>query len=58
MIYKESESNSNRMMEPRSAASAAVSIPEQIEALARLRKQGVLSEEEFQTKKQQLLDRL
>jgi uncharacterized membrane protein YdbT with pleckstrin-like domain len=58
-IFKESEKNTDRMMSPRTAAAApAVSIPEQIEALARLRKQGVLTEEEFQAKKTQLLDRL
>jgi uncharacterized membrane protein YdbT with pleckstrin-like domain len=60
MIYKETEKNSDRMLRPRGAAPAAVaaSIPDQIEALARLRKQGVLSEDEFQAKKQQLLDRM
>ena len=58
-IFKESETNTNRMMTPRvSQAPASASIPDQIEALARLRKQGVLTEEEFQAKKQQLLDRL
>lgn len=59
-IYKESEKNNDRMMRPAPApaSGAPASIPEQIEALARLRKQGVLSEEEFQNKKGQLLDRL
>jgi uncharacterized membrane protein YdbT with pleckstrin-like domain len=57
IIYKESEENQNRMMrggqEP-----PGTSIPEQIEALARLKDQGVLSETEFETKKQELLKRL
>ena len=62
MIYKESEKNSDRMMTPRAAVNQTApptqSIPEQIEALARLRKDGALTEEEFQAKKTQLLDRL
>jgi uncharacterized membrane protein YdbT with pleckstrin-like domain len=56
MIYKETEENSNRMM--RGGAPAGGSIPEQIEALARLREQGVLTEAEFESKKQELLKRL
>ena len=55
MIFEESEKNNNRMMQPRSAGT---SIPEQIEALARLREQGVLSDSEFEAKKQDLLKRL
>jgi uncharacterized membrane protein YdbT with pleckstrin-like domain len=55
MIYKETEENSNRMMR---GGAAAQGIPEQIEALARLRDQGVLSDTEFETKKQELLKRL
>ena len=55
MIYEESEKNNNRMMQPRSAGT---SIPEQIEALARLKEQGVLSPAEFEAKKQELLKRL
>lgn len=60
MIYKGSEANNDRMMRPSATASAgaAATIPEQIEALARLRKQGVLDEAEFQAKKRELLDRL
>jgi uncharacterized membrane protein YdbT with pleckstrin-like domain len=34
------------------------SIPEQIDALAKLRESGALSEDEFQAKKRQLLDRM
>ena len=59
-IYKETEANNNRMMRggedpgpPRDA-----SIPEQLEALARLKEQGVISETEFESKKQELLKRL
>ena len=55
MIYEESEKNNNRMMQPRSAGT---SIPEQIEALARLKEQGVLSDSEFEAKKQDLLKRM
>ena len=55
MIYEESEKNNNRMMQPRAAGT---SIPEQIEALARLKEQGVLSESEFEAKKRELLDRM
>ena len=58
MIYKETEDNNNRMMRPGTPQNAAPSIPEQIEALARLKDQGVLSEMEFETKKQELLKRL
>jgi uncharacterized membrane protein YdbT with pleckstrin-like domain len=57
-IYKEAEENSNRMMRGGRASSPDPSVPEQIEALARLRDQGVLSAEEFDAKKKDLLDRL
>ncbi|MCU0309957.1 MAG: PH domain-containing protein [Acidimicrobiales bacterium] len=40
------------------AATPAQSVPEQIEHLARLRDQGVLTEDEFQTKKAELLGRM
>lgn len=56
MIYKETEENNNRMMRPGAAASA--SVPDQIAALARLHDQGILTEAEFETKKQELLKRL
>jgi uncharacterized membrane protein YdbT with pleckstrin-like domain len=58
MIYKETESNNNRMMRPPSGAPVQASIPEQIEALSRLKDQGVISETEFETKKAELLKRL
>ncbi len=57
MIYKETEDNNNRMMRP-PAAGAGTSIPEQIQALALLNEQGILSDLEFETKKQELLKRL
>jgi uncharacterized membrane protein YdbT with pleckstrin-like domain len=58
-IYRESEENSDRMMRGGAAAREAPPDPaQQIEALARLRDQGVLSEQEFQSKKQDLLRRL
>ena len=56
IIYKETEENNNRMM--RGGAPQSHSIPDQIEALARLRDQGALSDTEFETKKQELLKRL
>lgn len=61
-IFKETEENNNRMMRggaaPREEVPREASIPEQIEALARLKEQGVLSETEFETKKQELLKRI
>jgi uncharacterized membrane protein YdbT with pleckstrin-like domain len=57
MIYKETEDNNNRMMRP-GTAEVAPSIPDQIAALARLNEQGVLTDAEFQSKKQELLKRL
>jgi uncharacterized membrane protein YdbT with pleckstrin-like domain len=59
-IYKETEANNTRMMRPGGGPSSAAeaSIPEQIEALARLKEQGVISATEFETKKQELLKRL
>ena len=57
-IYKETEENNNRMMIPGEATNREASIPEQIEALARLKQQGVLSETEFESKKQELLKRM
>ena len=58
-IYRESEENSNRMMRGGAAAHASSpSIPDQIEALARLRDQGVIEPEEFEAKKKDLLKRI
>lgn len=60
MIYKETEENNNRMMRGGQSTieAAGPDIPSQIEALARLRDSGALSETEFEAKKTQLLDRL
>lgn len=60
MIYKEAEENNIRMMRPEAGAApkSEASIPEQIEALARLKDQGVISETEFESKKQELLNRM
>ncbi len=57
MIYKQTEDNNNRMMRPPTTG-AGTSIPEQIQALALLNEQGILSDLEFETKKQELLKRL
>lgn len=59
-IYQATEENSNRMMRSGQPFPTpdADSIPEQIEALARLKVQGVITEAEFETKKKELLERL
>ncbi len=57
MIYKQTEDNNNRMMRP-PAEGSGTSIPEQIQALALLKEQGILSDLKFETKKQELLRRL
>jgi uncharacterized membrane protein YdbT with pleckstrin-like domain len=56
-IYKQTESNSDRMMQPR-VQPPGDDIPAQIEALARLRDQGTLTVQEFESKKAELLKRL
>jgi uncharacterized membrane protein YdbT with pleckstrin-like domain len=61
LIYKESEKNENRMRTmtvPDFQQHREPTIPEQIEALARLREQGTLSDEEFESKKRELLGRM
>jgi uncharacterized membrane protein YdbT with pleckstrin-like domain len=64
MIYKETENNSRRMTQPAAASPpspqppAAGAIPEQIEALARLKQEGAISEAEYQAKKAELLERM
>lgn len=57
-IYKEVESNNNRMMRPEPAAPSGDSVTDQLEALGRLRQQGVITDLEFENKKQELLKRL
>jgi len=61
-IYRQMESNENRKfdrlgVQVRSAAPED-SIPSQIRELEQLRREGVVSDEEFRAKKQQLLDRM
>jgi uncharacterized membrane protein YdbT with pleckstrin-like domain len=60
MIYRTSEDNSDRMMRGGrpSATENGDSIPEQIEALARLKAQGMITESEFEEKKKDLLGRM
>jgi uncharacterized membrane protein YdbT with pleckstrin-like domain len=61
LIYKESEKNENRMRTPLPSPMQQhrePSIPEQIEALARLNNQGTLTDEEFEAKKRELLGRM
>ena len=57
-IYRISEDNQNRMSRPVIAQDAPDSIPEQLEALGRLRTAGTISEAEFQSKKAELLKRM
>ena len=61
-IYRQMENNENRKFDRvgRSMAPDAggASIPHQIEKLAELHRQGVLTDAEFTQKKQQLLDRM
>ncbi|HEY8525077.1 MAG TPA: PH domain-containing protein [Acidimicrobiales bacterium] len=61
-IYRQMEDNENRKFDRigarRVGGLAEDSIPAQIRELDELRRQGVLSEDEFARKKQQLLDRM
>lgn len=63
-IYRQMELNENRKFDrvgqnfAATPAGSSMSIPEQIEKLAELHRQGVLTDVEFQTKKQELLGRL
>jgi uncharacterized membrane protein YdbT with pleckstrin-like domain len=61
-IYKQKEAKENRQFDRMSTGTrtglAGDGIPGQIRALDELRKQGVLSDDEFALKKQQLLDRM
>jgi uncharacterized membrane protein YdbT with pleckstrin-like domain len=62
-IYRQIEANENRKYDRVGESVASIderepSIPAQIRELDDLRKQGVLSEEEFAAKKRQLLDRM
>jgi uncharacterized membrane protein YdbT with pleckstrin-like domain len=58
-IYRQMEQNENRKFDRLGhGAAPSLSIPEQIEKLAELHRQGVLTQAEFESKKKQLLDRL
>ncbi len=60
-IYRQMESNENRKFDRvgrNIGGSGVTSIPEQIEKLDELRRNGVLTEEEFSSKKTELLKRL
>ncbi len=58
-IYRQMEANENRKFDRVGANNApTLSIPEQIEKLDELRRKGVLSDHEFETKKTELLRRL
>jgi uncharacterized membrane protein YdbT with pleckstrin-like domain len=57
-IHKQMEANENRKFDRVNAAPAAESIPDQISKLDQLRQQGVLTQAEFDAKKQQLLDKM
>jgi uncharacterized membrane protein YdbT with pleckstrin-like domain len=61
MIYKQTERSSDRMTpSPATAepAGASASIPQQIEALARLKQQGAISDADYESKKTELLKRM
>lgn len=60
MIYKETENNNNRMARGGLAAQTPqeAGVAEQMEDLARLKKQGILSDQEYEAKRQELLKRL
>lgn len=60
-IHRQMELNENRKFDRLStqpAAPVATSIPEQIQQLEGLRRQGLLTDAEFQAKKAELLDRM
>jgi len=59
-IYRQIEANENRKFDRISGAAGGdgLSIPEQLEKLHELRERGVLSDDEYEAKKQTLLDRM
>jgi len=57
VVYQQMEANQGRQAD-RMAGRHELSVPEQLEKLAELRDRGILTPAEFETKKQQLLDRL
>ena len=64
MIYKQTEDNSTRIVHGQVGTAMSqqergpASVTEQLEDLGRLRKQGVITEDEFQAKKAELLKRM
>jgi uncharacterized membrane protein YdbT with pleckstrin-like domain len=56
-IYRQMESSAGRHAD-RMAGRRELSVPEQLEKLDELRQRGVITQAEFDTKKQQLLDRM
>jgi len=57
-IYKQMEANENRKFDRMAPTAGGQSLPDQIAALDQLRRDGVLTQAEFDTKKQQLLDKM
>jgi hypothetical protein len=57
-VYESLEASRDRSMPLSQTAASTASIPQQIKELAELRNAGILSEEEFATKKAQLLEKL
>lgn len=57
-IYKQMEANENRKFDRISTGGGGADIPSQIRQLDELRQKGVLSEDEFERAKQDLLDRM
>jgi uncharacterized membrane protein YdbT with pleckstrin-like domain len=61
-IYKQMEANENRKFDrigrAPSAGGGEISIPDQIDRLDELRRRGAITEQEYQAKKTELLDRM
>lgn len=57
-IYRQMEGNENRKFDRIGGGTPGASIPEQIAQLDGLRQQGILSQDEFAQKKQELLDKM
>ena len=57
-IYRQMEDNENRKFDRINRPAATLSVPEQIEKLDELRQRGVLSQQEFEAKKADLLGRM
>lgn len=59
-IYKQMEANENRKFDRvgRGPSPGQASVPEQIEQLDGLRRRGLISDQEFEAKKRQLLERM